>query len=177
MREQLIKFCEIIPLEIVVRNLAAGSMTKRLGLAEGAVLPRPIVEFYYKKDTLNDPMVTEEHIISFDWASQVEIEEIIAVALKVNDFISGMMYSINIKLVDFKIEFGKFFENGYEKLIVADEISPDSCRLWDNVSGQRFDKDIFRQDLGSLIEGYSEVAKRLGVLPNNSLSSLKEVVK
>ena len=175
MREQLVKSCEIIPLEIVVRNLSAGSMSKRLGLKEGTKLSRPMVEFYYKKDELNDPLVTEEHIVGFDWATQVEIEEIISMALRVNDFLSGMMHSVNIKLVDFKIEIGRFFEDEYGKLIVADEISPDSCRLWDKSSGQKLDKDIFRQDLGSLIDGYREIAKRFGVLPTNSFSGLKEV--
>ena len=175
MREQLVKSCEIIPLEVVVRNLAAGSMSKRLGLKEGTVLSRPIVEFYYKKDELNDPLVTEEHVIGFNWATQVELEEIILMALRVNDFMSGMMYSVNIKLVDFKLEIGRYFEDEIVKLIIADEISSDSCRLWDNVSGQKLDKDIFRQGLGDLISGYREVAKRFGVLPNATLSGLKEV--
>ena len=177
MREQLVKSCEIIPLEVVVRNLAAGSMSKRLGLKEGTVLSRPIVEFYYKKDELNDPLVTEEHVIGFNWATQVELEEIILMALRVNDFMSGMMYSVNIKLVDFKLEIGRYFEGEIVKLIIADEISSDSCRLWDNVSGQKLDKDIFRQGLGDLISGYREVAKRFGVLPNATLSGLKEVTK
>ena len=177
MREQLVKSCEIIPLEVVVRNLAAGSMSKRLGLKEGTVLSRPIVEFYYKKDELNDPLVTEEHVIGFNWATQVELEEIILMALRVNDFMSGMMYSVNIKLVDFKLEIGRYFEDEIVKLIIADEISSDSCRLWDNVSGQKLDKDIFRQGLGDLISGYREVAKRFGVLPNATLSGLKEVTK
>ena len=176
MREQLIKSCEIIPLEVVVRNLAAGSMSKRLGLSEGTTLSRPIVEFYYKNDGLNDPLVTEEHIIAFNWATQVELEEIIAIALRVNDFLSGMMYSINIKLVDFKIEIGRYFDDEYGKLIVADEISPDSCRFWDKISGQKLDKDIFRHDLGNLFDGYSEVASRFGIMPKKSFSTLKEVV-
>ncbi len=170
MREQLIKSCEIIPLEVVVRNLVAGSMSKRLGLAEGTILPRPIVEFYYKKDELSDPLVTEEHIISFNWATRIELEEIVSIALRVNDFISGMMNSVNIKLIDFKLEFGRYIEDEVKKLIIADEISPDSCRLWDKVSGKKLDKDIFRQDLGSLITGYKEVANRFGVLPKNLLS-------
>ena len=175
MREQLIKACEIIPLEVVVRNLAAGSMSERLGLAEGTVLPRPIVEFYYKKDELNDPLVTEEHILSLNWTTAIELEEIIAIALRVNDFMSGMMNAVDIKLVDFKIEIGRHFENDSGKLIVADEISPDSCRLWDKFSGKKLDKDIFRQDLGNLIEGYREVASRFGVLPQKSFSGVKEV--
>ena len=177
MREQLIKSCEIIPLEIVVRNFAAGSMSQRLGVKEGTKLSRPLVEFYFKNDELNDPLVTEEHIVGFNWATQAELEEIMTIALRVNDFISGMMHSVNIKLVDFKIEIGRFFDNEFEKLIIADEISPDSCRLWDSLSGEKLDKDIFRQDLGNLIDGYREVAKRFGVLPNQSFSELKEVTK
>ena len=177
MREQLVKSCQIIPLEVVVRNLAAGSMAKRLGLIEGTELSRPVVEFYYKKDDLNDPLVTEEHIIGFNWATQAELEEIIAIALRVNDFLSGMMHSVNIKLVDFKIEIGRYFEDEFTKLIIADEISPDSCRLWDKLSGQKLDKDIFRQDLGNLLDGYKEVAKRFSVLPLNSISVLKEVTE
>ena len=176
MREQLVRSCDIIPLEVVVRNLAAGSMARRLGLTEGTQLSRPIVEFYYKKDELSDPIVTEEHIIAFNWATQIELEEIIAIALRVNDFISGMMHSVNIKLVDFKIEIGRYFDDEFGKLIIVDEISPDSCRLWDNESGQKLDKDIFRQDLGNLIDGYKEVARRFGVLPNNVFSGLKEVI-
>ena len=177
MREQLIKSCEIIPLEIVVRNFAAGSMSQRLGVKEGTKLSRPLVEFYFKNDELNDPLVTEEHIVGFNWATQAELEEIMTIALRVNDFISGMMHSVNIKLVDFKIEIGRFFDNEFEKLIISDEISPDSCRLWDSLSGEKLDKDIFRQDLGNLIDGYREVAKRFGVLPNQSFSELKEVTK
>jgi phosphoribosylaminoimidazole-succinocarboxamide synthase len=176
MREQLIKSCEIIPLEVVVRNLAAGSMSKRLGITEGTTLPRPVVEFYYKNDDLGDPIVTEEHIIAFNWATQMELDEIVSLALRVNDFLSGMMYAVRIKLIDFKIEIGRVFDGEFQKLIVADEISPDSCRLWDVDSGQKLDKDIFRHDLGSLIDGYSEVANRFSVMPNKSLSSIKEVV-
>ena len=173
MREQLVKSCEIIPLEVVVRNLAAGSMSKRLGLKEGTVLSRPIVEFYYKKDELNDPLVTEEHVIGFNWATQVELEEIILMALRVNDFMSGMMYSVNIKLVDFKLEIGRYFEGEIVKLIIADEISSDSCRLWDNVSGQKLDKDIFRYGLGDLIDGYTEIANRFDVLPKKVIRKIK----
>lgn len=164
MREQLIRSVEIIPLEVVVRNYAAGSMSDRLGIKEGTHLPRPIVEFYYKDDTLNDPMVTEEHAIAFNWATQTELDEMIAISLRVNDFISGIMKGVGITLVDFKIEIGRVFENEYQGLIIADEISPDSCRLWDIKTGERLDKDVFRKDLGNLKDAYTEVAKRLGVL-------------
>ncbi|MBE3639073.1 phosphoribosylaminoimidazolesuccinocarboxamide synthase [Mangrovicoccus algicola] len=165
MREQLIRAVEIIPLEVIVRNRAAGSLAKRLGLEEGTALPRPIVEFCYKDDGLGDPLVTEEHIIAFGWASQQDLDDMIALALRVNDFLSGVMHGVGIKLIDFKIEIGRVWDGDYQRLIVADEISPDSCRLWDVKTGQKLDKDVFRQDLGSLTDAYSEVAKRLGVLP------------
>ena len=167
MREQLIRTVEIIPLEVIVRNVAAGSISKRLGLAEGTPMPRPIVEFCYKDDALGDPLVSEEHIIAFGWASQQDLDDMIALALRVNDFLSGVMLAVGIKLVDFKIEIGRVWENDFHRLIVADEISPDSCRLWDMETGQKLDKDVFRRDLGSLSDAYTEVARRLGVLPTN----------
>ncbi|MBL3570960.1 phosphoribosylaminoimidazolesuccinocarboxamide synthase [Rhodovulum sulfidophilum] len=167
MREQLIRQVEIIPLEVVVRNIAAGSMSKRLGIEEGTQLPRPIIEFYYKDDGLGDPLVTEEHIIAFGWAGQQDLDDIVALALRVNDFLSGIMVAVGIKLVDFKIEIGRIWEGDFMRLVVADEISPDSCRLWDVKTGQHLDKDVFRRDLGSLTDAYTEVARRLGVLPTN----------
>lgn len=168
MREQLVRACEIIPLEVVVRNYAAGSMSKRLGIEEGMQLPRPIIEYYYKDDKLGDPLVTEEHIAAFGWASQQDMDDILSLALRVNDFLSGVMFSAGIKLVDFKIEIGRVFEGEFQRLVVADEISPDSCRLWDIESGRKLDKDVFRRDLGSLTDAYSEVARRLGVMPKNA---------
>ncbi len=167
MREQLVRMVEIIPLEVVVRNVAAGSMAKRLGIEEGTPLPRPIIEFYYKDDALGDPLVTEEHIIAFNWASQQDIDDMIALALRVNDYLSGMLYGVGIRLIDFKIEIGRVFEGDYQRLIVADEISPDSCRLWDIETGRKLDKDVFRRDLGDLSDAYTEVARRLGVLPRS----------
>jgi phosphoribosylaminoimidazole-succinocarboxamide synthase len=164
MREQLIRAVEMIPLEVVVRNVAAGSLSKRLGIDEGTALPRPIIEFYLKDDALGDPMVTEEHIAAFNWASQQDIDDIIALALRVNDFLSGLFIGVNIKLVDFKIECGRIWEGDYQRVIVADEISPDSCRLWDVKTGQKLDKDVFRRDLGNLADAYTEVARRLGIL-------------
>ena len=165
MREQFIRAVEIIPLEVVVRNVAAGSISKRLGIEEGTPLPRPIVEFYYKDDALGDPMVSEEHIIAFGWASQQDMDDMISLALRVNDFLSGLMLGVGIKLVDFKIEIGRVWDNDYMRLIIADEISPDSCRLWDIETGQKLDKDVFRRDLGNLADAYTEVARRLGVMP------------
>jgi len=168
MREQLIRQVEIIPLEVVVRNRAAGSMSKRLGIPEGQALPRPIVEFYYKDDKLGDPLVTEEHIAAFGWASQQDMDDMVALALRVNDFLSGVFMGVGIRLIDFKIEIGRIWDNDFHRLIVADEISPDSCRLWDIKTGAKLDKDVFRQDLGNLADAYTELARRLGVLPKNA---------
>ena len=173
MREQLIRQVEIIPLEVVVRNYAAGSMSTRLGIEEGTLLPRPIVEFCLKDDKLGDPLVSEEHIIAFGWASQQDLDDMVALALRVNDFLSGCMLAVGIKLVDFKIEIGRVWDGDYQRLVVADEISPDSCRLWDMETGQKLDKDVFRRDLGNLADAYTEVARRLGVLPSNVTHATK----
>ena len=173
MREQLIRSVEMIPIEVVVRNVAAGSLSRRLGIDEGTPLPRPIVEFYYKDDTLSDPLVTEEHVTAFGWASQQDLDDMVALALRVNDFLSGVMLGVGIRLVDFKIEVGRIWEGDYMRLIVADEISPDSCRMWDVKTGSRLDKDVFRRDLGDLADAYTEVARRLGVLPKNAQPMVK----
>ncbi|MGF1623174.1 MAG: phosphoribosylaminoimidazolesuccinocarboxamide synthase [Rhodomicrobiaceae bacterium] len=167
MREQLVREVEIIPLEVVVRNIAAGSIATRLGLEEGEPLPRSIIEFYYKADKLNDPMVSEEHITAFGWASPQEIDEMMALALRINDFLCGLFVSIGIRLVDFKIEFGRLFDNESMRILLADEISPDSCRLWDVETLDKLDKDRFRRDMGGLVEAYQEVARRLGILVEN----------
>ncbi|SFH23996.1 phosphoribosylaminoimidazole-succinocarboxamide synthase [Palleronia marisminoris] len=174
MREQLVRQVEIIPLEVIVRNFAAGSLSTRLGLAEGTALPRPIVEFCLKDDKLGDPFVSEEHIMAFGWAAQQDLDDMVALALRVNDFMSGVMMAVGIKLVDFKIEIGRVWDNDYQRLIVADEISPDSCRLWDMETGQKLDKDVFRRDLGNLTDAYTEVARRLGVLPSNVTHAAKK---
>lgn len=168
MREQLIRAVEIVPLEVIVRNYAAGTLAKRLGLEEGTMLPRPIVEFCYKDDALGDPLVAEEHVIAFGWASQQDLDDMVALALRVNDFMTGVLYGVGIRLADFKIEIGRVWEGDFQRLIVADEISPDSCRLWDIETGRKLDKDVFRRDLGDLADAYTEVAKRLGVLPSNA---------
>ena len=167
MREQLIKEVEIIPLEVVVRNVAAGSLAKRLGIEEGTVLPRSIIEFYYKADALDDPMVSEEHITAFGWASPQEIDDIMALAIRVNDFLSGLFMGVGIQLVDFKIECGRLYEGDMMRIVVADEISPDSCRLWDVETQDKLDKDRFRRDMGGLVEAYQEVARRLGIMNEN----------
>lgn len=177
MREQLCHKVEIIPLEVIVRNVAAGSMSKMLGIEEGTPLPRPIVEFCYKDDSLGDPLVAEEHILAFNWASQQDLDDMVAIALRVNDYMSGLMYGVGIKLVDFKIEIGRQFDGDYQRLIVADEISPDSCRLWDVKTGQKLDKDVFRRDLGDLADAYTEVAKRLGLMPANNVTEGPKLVE
>ncbi len=167
MREQLIKKVEIIPLEVICRNIAAGSICKMLGIKEGEKLPRPIVEFCLKRDDLGDPLVSEEHILAFGWASPNEINELVSQTLRINDFLSGLFAGIGIKLVDFKVEYGRLTENCHTSIVLADEISPDSCRLWDMDTGKKLDKDRFRQDLGGLTDAYTEVATRLGILKEN----------
>jgi phosphoribosylaminoimidazole-succinocarboxamide synthase len=164
MREQLIREVEIIPLEVVVRNIAAGSLATRLGIEEGTTLPRSIIEFYYKNDALGDPMVSEEHITAFGWANPQEIDDIMALAIRVNDFLTGLFLGVGIRLVDFKIETGRLYEGEMMRIVLADEISPDSCRLWDSKSNDKMDKDRFRKDMGGLVEAYTEVARRLGIL-------------
>ena len=173
MREQLVKEVEIIPIEVVVRNVVAGSLAKRFGLEEGAALPRSIVEFYYKADELNDPLVTEEHISAFGWAAYQEIDEMVNLSLRINDYLSGLFIGAGLRLVDFKIEFGRHWDNDEMSIMLADEISPDSCRLWDVLTNEKLDKDRFRRDLGRVEEGYQEVAKRLGILPEAGPRDLK----
>lgn len=177
MREQLIHKVEIVPLEVIVRNVSAGSFSKMFNIEEGTQLSRPIVEFCYKDDSLGDPLVSEEHILALDWASHPEIEEMREMALRVNDYMSGLMYAVGIKLIDFKIEIGRQYTDEGMRLILADEISPDSCRLWDIETNRKLDKDVFRRDLGSLTDAYSEVARRLGVLPKSGSTSGPKLVE
>ncbi len=173
MREQLIREVEIIPIEVVVRNVAAGSIANRFALAEGTQLPRSIVEYYYKSDELDDPMVAEEHITAFGWATPQELDEIMHMSLRVNDFLAGLFISIGIKLVDFKLEYGRLWNNEEMRIVLADEISPDNCRLWDAKTNEKMDKDRFRRDMGSVEEAYQEVARRLGILPESGPGDLK----
>ena len=173
MREQLIREVEIIPVEVIVRNVSAGSMATRLGIPEGTPLPRSIVEFCYKSDDLGDPLVSEEHVTAFGWASPAEIEDMMTLALRINDILYGMFTTVNIRLVDFKVEFGRLFSEEDVRTVLADEISPDSCRLWDIKSNEKLDKDRFRRDLGGVAEAYQEVARRLGILPEGGPSDLK----
>lgn len=164
MREQLVHAVEVLPIEVVVRNVAAGSLAKRLGLEEGTPLSRSIIEYYYKKDELNDPWITDEHITAFGWAYPHELDEIVAQSLRINDYLSGLFHGVGIQLIDFKLEFGRWYDGTFERLILADEISPDNCRLWDMATQKKLDKDRFRQDLGGLTDAYQEVARRLGIL-------------
>jgi phosphoribosylaminoimidazole-succinocarboxamide synthase len=173
MREQLIKEVEIIPIEVVVRNIAAGSLSQRLGIPEGTRLPRSIVEYYYKNDTLNDPMVAEEHITAFGWATPPDMDDIVHLTLRINDFLTGLFLGVGITLVDFKVEFGRLYENEDMRIVLADEISPDNCRLWDAKTNEKMDKDRFRRDLGKIEEAYQEVARRLGILPEAGTRDMK----
>lgn len=173
MREQLVREVEIIPIEVVVRNVAAGTFAKRFGMPDGTALPRSIVEFYYKSDELGDPLVTEEHITAFGWAMPQDLDDLMALSLRVNDFLSGLLLGVGIKLIDFKLEFGRLWNNEEMRIVLADEISPDSCRLWDVQTNERMDKDRFRQDLGGVEEAYQEVARRLGILPDAGPRDLK----
>ena len=167
MREQLIREVEIIPIEVVIRNVAAGSLSTRLGLDEGTTLPLSIVDFYYKSVELDDPMVSEEHITAFGWATPQELDDIMSLALRINDFLSGLFLGVGIRLVDFKVEFGRLWEGEQMRVVLADEISPDCCRLWDIETHDKLDKDRFRRDMGGLVEAYQEVARRLGLHVGN----------
>jgi len=174
MREQLVRLVEIYPIEFIVRNIATGSLTKRLGIADGTVLSKPLLEYSYKNDELGDPVVAKEHIYEFGWLSTAELDLINDYCLRINDFMQGMFRAVGIKLVDFKLEFGKAKIEGKTQILLADEISPDTCRLWDISSEKKLDKDRFRKDLGDIIQAYQEVARRLGIIHEESnISSVK----
>ena len=162
-REQLIKKCEIIPIEFVVRNITAGSIAKKLGIKEGLKLKKPLLEYYYKEDSLDDPMISRDHLITFGWATNSELKKIDKMSLEINKHLRNLFLKNNIILVDFKIEFGRLSSNP-KKIVLADEISPDSCRLWDKKTNKKLDKDVFRRNLGSLLGAYEEVASRLGIV-------------
>jgi phosphoribosylaminoimidazole-succinocarboxamide synthase len=149
---------KILPLEVVVRNITTGSLCKRLGIEEGKKLSRPLLEFYYKDDKLGDPIITEDHALLFGWAAKEELEEIKRIALLVNDILKELFEKLNVVLVDFKLEFGR---DSKGRLLLADEISPDTCRFWDSSTGDRLDKDRFRKDLGNVLGAYEEIWKRL----------------
>ena len=162
-REQLIKKCEIIPIEFVVRNVVAGSIANKLSLKEGTKLKKPLLEYYYKEDSLDDPMISRDHVEAFGWATKSELKKIDKISTKINKLLISLFAKKKIVLVDFKIEFGRIKENNKINIILADEISPDSCRLWDKESLEKLDKDRFRKNLGGLIDAYKEVATRLGI--------------
>ena len=173
MREQLVREVEIIPIEVVVRNVAAGSFAKRFGMAEGTPLPRSIVEYYYKSEPLNHPMVSEEHVTAFGWASPQDLDEIMSLSLRINDFLTGLFLGIGIRLMDLKAEFGRLWEDEQMRIVLADEISPDSSRLWDIKSNERLDRERFRDDLSKIADAYQEVARRLGILPESGPADIK----
>jgi len=165
MREQLVHKLEIIPVEIAVRNIAAGTFAKRLGIREGTVLPRSIVEFFLKNEELGNPMISDEHITAFGWASPWEMEEMMSQTLRINDYLSGLFLGIGLRLVDFRVEFGRMWDHNDEmRIVLADELSPDKCRLWDVRTNEKMDYDRFREDLGKVEQAYQEVARRLGLL-------------
>jgi phosphoribosylaminoimidazole-succinocarboxamide synthase len=155
---QLVKRVKILPLEVIVRNITTGSLCKRLGVKEGMVLPRPLIEFCLKNDDLGDPVILEDHAILFGWATEEEINKIKEITLKVNSVMKDYFINKNIVLVDFKLEFGK---DSKGNLMLADEISPDTCRFWDKSTGDRLDKDRFRKDLGNVLGAYEEIWKRI----------------
>lgn len=177
MREQLVREVEIIPIEVVVRNVVAGSLAKRLGIEEGTALARTIIEFYYKNDALGDPMITPEHIAAFGWASEEELRDMEELSVRINDFLQGLFAGIGIRLVDFKLEFGRLWDGEFSRVILADEISPDGCRLWDIETNEKLDKDRFRRDLGGEVEAYQEVARRLRILPEDETPTVLHLDK
>ena len=177
MREQLVKLVDIIPIEFIVRNIATGSLTKRLGIEDGTVLERPLIEYCLKDDKLGDPIISREHILTFNWLNVIQLDWIDENLSRLNDFLQGMFRGVGIKLVDFKVEFGFTNESGKTEIILADEISPDTCRLWDSVTDKKLDKDRFRKDLGDLIPAYTDVAKRLGILHEQSNVSAVNVTR
>lgn len=164
MYEQLIKAVEIIPLKVMIRNIAAGSFAKKFGLEEGSLLPHAIIEFYYKCSNFSYPLVSNEHITAFGWASSQEIDDMIQYSIRINDFLSGLFAGKNISLVDFTLEFGRLWHNDLMQLVVADEISPDTARLWDSTTSQKLDKDLFQNDNENIITAYYEIANRLNIL-------------
>ena len=177
MREQLVKLVDIIPIEFVVRNIATGSLTKRLGIEDGTILEKPLIEYYLKDDKLSDPLISREHILTFNWLNLIQLDWIEENLSRLNDFLLGMFRGVGIKLVDFKVEYGFTHESNKTQIVLADEISPDTCRLWDTITDKKLDKDRFRKDLGDLIPAYTEVAKRLGILHEQTNVSAVNVTR
>jgi len=168
-----VKEVDIIPLELVVRNVAAGGFAQRLNIAEGTTLPRSIIEYRFKGGDQGKQMVSEEHITAFGWASPQDLDDMMSLSLRTNDFLNGLFFGVGIRLVDFRLEFGRLYLDEEVLLVIADEISPDNCRLWDSTTGEKLDKDRFICDLGNVEQGYQEVARRLGILPESGPADLK----
>ncbi len=158
-RRTLVKKVEIVPLEVIMRNIVAGSLSKRTGLEEGTVPAKPVLELYYKSDELGDPMINEDHALAFGWATREELDVISATARKVNDILKKFFAGVGVDLVDFKIEFGRY----HGRIILADEISPDTCRFWDSKTKEKLDKDRFRRDMGGVEGAYREMMRRIGL--------------
>jgi phosphoribosylaminoimidazole-succinocarboxamide synthase len=173
MREQLVREVEMIPIEVVVRNIAAGSFARRFGMAEGTPLPRSIVEYYYKSDELEHPVISEEHITAFGWATPQDIDEMMSLSLRINDFLSGLFLGIGMRLMDLKLEFGRLWEEEQVRIVLADEICPDSCRLWDLRTNQQLDKKHQGSEGSGAADIHQEVARRLGILPESGPSDIK----
>jgi phosphoribosylaminoimidazole-succinocarboxamide synthase len=159
-RETVVRKVQIVPLEVIVRNKAAGSLAKRLGLEEGVPMKVPVLEFCYKNDELGDPMVNEYHILAAELATKEEVDQIAAMSLKINQVMLAFFQSVNVDLIDFKLEFGRTPDG---EIILADEISPDTCRFWDIHTGEKLDKDRFRRDMGGVEEAYDEMMHRIGL--------------
>jgi phosphoribosylaminoimidazole-succinocarboxamide synthase len=171
MREQIVRDVEILPVGVVVRNIAAGSFSERFGIEEGTPLPRSIVEYYWKNREKGEPLVSEEHITAFGWATPQDIDDILALTLRANDYLSGLFYGAGLRLIDIRFEFGRLFEeSGEMRIVLADELSPDCCRLWDIETNEKMDKDRLRHDIDGAEKAYQEVARRLGVLPESAPS-------
>jgi phosphoribosylaminoimidazole-succinocarboxamide synthase len=175
MREQLIKKADILPVRITVRNIASGCIARRFGIEEGTVLPKPIMEFSLKNEALGNPIVNDDHIITFGWADPFDLEEIKITSFRINDFLSGLFLGAGIRLIDFRLEFGRIYVHEIERIILADEISPDTCRLWDLKTNEKMDKDRFNLNLGGVAEAYKEVARRLRVLSENEITNINDI--
>ncbi len=171
MREQLVRKVEMIPLALTVRNVAAGGLSRRLGIKEGTPLPRPLIEFSLQSKELGNPQVTEDQIFAFGWADPMEVDEMGMMAWRVNDYLSGLFAGVGLRLVDFRLEFGRLFGEFDELyILLADEISPDTCRLWDMKTDQKFDRSLAATGDGTvMIEAYQEIAKRLGLVPDTGI--------
>lgn len=170
MREQLVWDIEMLPFDVIVRNIAAKDMSERLGVDEGASLPRSIVEFSLKSEKKNYPLISDEHIIAFGWATQDELEDIYTMAMRTNDFLSGLFLGVGLKLVDVRLEFGRMYFENEAFVILGDEISPDNCRLWPLNANKEVEKASFGKDMNKTIDHFQDIANRLGILPEGTIT-------